>query len=229
LAKNNQDSKPPEWILQLQDLAYEIEDFLEDLGRNPRASRSSRLFQLASTMVMDPRPEHLRRIQHFKTRITRIREGAAATPSPSTNGRSASSPPLDTPVAQQLVGIELPKRELAHLLISTAGGHQNELKVISILGCGGSGKTTLARALQEDPSVVQHFHYRAIVEAPSGSDPPAVITTVKRILQQLGRVGEEGNAGDDHRHQLEILRHFLCDKRFSLSLIEALFFFRKPS
>jgi hypothetical protein len=50
--------------------------------------------------------------------------------------------------------IEQETRELAHLLI-TAGNH--DIKVVSIVGTGGMGKTTLAQKIFNEKSIQEHF------------------------------------------------------------------------
>ncbi|KAL6843325.1 hypothetical protein ACP4OV_027038 [Aristida adscensionis] len=212
--------KPEEWILQLQDLAYDIEDFIDRRGQERGKSAPVRLVEVA--MVTDPRPEHLLRIDHFKDRIRGIRASreslartrgtttqpqaaaaaaaAAAGADPLAPGTSASPPapsrrytasasPVQ-PADQQLVGVEAPKGELAELL-SAAGGHQSQLKVISIVGCSGLGKTTLARALYKDASVVDQFPLRAWVEASSPTQAQAG-SILHSILQQVA-------GSDDHQ------------------------------
>ncbi|KAM7502937.1 hypothetical protein LguiB_001841 [Lonicera macranthoides] len=46
-------------------------------------------------------------------------------------------------------------------LVDQLTGHQKRLEVIPIVGMPGLGKTTLARQVYNDPSVVYHFHIRA--------------------------------------------------------------------
>jgi predicted nuclease with TOPRIM domain len=98
--------KPEEWILQLQDLAYDMEDFIEQRGRDPQASAPIRLLHMA--MVVDPRPEHIARIDHFKDRIKRIQsswsrdESRPTTPPTSTQeagGNSGNNPAVSGPWA----------------------------------------------------------------------------------------------------------------------------------
>ncbi|KAI5675106.1 hypothetical protein M9H77_06056 [Catharanthus roseus] len=57
----------------------------------------------------------------------------------------------------KMVGFDSEATELIDKLV----GGRKQLEVISIIGMGGIGKTTLAKRLFNDPSVVYHFYVRA--------------------------------------------------------------------
>jgi hypothetical protein len=224
--------KPEEWILQLQDLAYDMEDFIEQRGRDPQASAPIRLLHMA--MVVDPRPEHIARIDHFKDRIKRIQsswsrdESRPTTPPTSTQeagGNSGNNPAVSGPWAGSSAAGSSSARfspcEQKHLgtgksdlleLLSGDHGQQKELKVISILGCSGSGKTTLARAVYEDGSVIERFPRRAFVDVSVHDDASKIL---QHILTQVRRGAVHSDSIDLTRDLQECLRN----KRFiSLSL-----------
>ncbi|XP_051202096.1 disease resistance protein RGA4-like [Lolium perenne] len=197
--------KPEEWIFLLQDLAYDIEDFIERRGRDPQTCAPFRLLHIA--MVMDSRPEHIALIEHFKNQISRIQssrqkdESHPTTQPTSTKkaeGKSGHGPGVAGPSAcsdatgsssASLTPCEYNKHlgtgksDILELLLGD-DGQQKELKVISILGFSGSGKTTLARAVYKDESVVKLFPLRAIIDVPVFSNAFGILQC---ILKQVRR------------------------------------------
>ncbi|CAM0958956.1 unnamed protein product [Alopecurus aequalis] len=90
-------------------------------------------------------------------------------------GQSVSTSDVASPADP--VGIDKPKLEISGLLRG-----KNNLKVISIVGFGGSGKTTLARAVYNCGEVHEDFRLRAWVVASKHKDGNELLDA---ILQQL--------------------------------------------
>ncbi|CAL5080795.1 unnamed protein product [Urochloa decumbens] len=170
-------------LQQLQELAYDIEDFVAALW----VPGPSGALVLTAT-GMDPRPQYGDRIDEFRKILKNLQgqkrteakalfrssQGGGDTDyhsdamSATLAGSSASSsPPRYTP-RKDLVGINKPIQDIIDLM-STANGGQHDaerkkLRVISIVGCRGIGKTALARAAYEDPRVFNKFDCVAWVE-----------------------------------------------------------------
>nr|AAK84083.1 putative resistance protein [Triticum monococcum] len=106
--------------------------------------------------------------------------------------------------AADLVGIDGPKYELVKWLRNG----EDEQKVVSIVGCAGLGKTTLAKQVYDELRVT--FEYRAFV---SISQSPDMATILKCVLSQF-------HAQDYSSDEIEIpklinqIRDFLQDKRY---------------
>ncbi|CAL4980274.1 unnamed protein product [Urochloa decumbens] len=217
--ENLEDATQETRILQLQELAYDIEDFIEGLSVPGGGSGF-----ILTAMGMDSRPRELDRIDYFKENIERLRKwqptaiascqqhifrgstdhGAAS--SPGTSG--SSEPPLHTRCRQEskLVGIAKPKEEILQLLSTAAsGGRQQQLRVVSIVGRRGLGKTTLARVVYEDPAVVEQFTHRAWVVASGckGADPQALLNRIHRDFQR-GTAGTTTTDLPDKRYLVVI-------------------------
>ncbi|TVU43042.1 hypothetical protein EJB05_09477, partial [Eragrostis curvula] len=103
----------------------------------------------------------------------------------------------------RLVGIDGPKKHIIERLLN---GSSDELKVVSIVGCGGLGKTTLANQVYH--SIKRQFPCAAFVTVSRNPD-------IRRILCNISRgVGITYNRPDDDVGQLiDTLREHLQDKR----------------
>jgi disease resistance protein RPM1 len=170
-------------IRQLQELAYDIEDFVEGLWE-PGKYGCVRV-----ALGMDLRPPQLERIGMFQKKITslkdewkKIAESSEGEDTDVVDGTSAPPPDEDSqPV--QLQGIDGAKREILELL-SPSPAERQQLRVVSIVGCHGVGKTTLARAVYEDRrrSASQDFDCVAWVVA-SGCDNKKAL--LDKILESV--------------------------------------------
>nr|ADM65815.1 leaf rust resistance protein Lr10 [Triticum dicoccoides] len=110
--------------------------------------------------------------------------------------------------AADLVGIDGPKHELVKWLRNGEDESVHQQKVVSIVGCAGLGKTTLAKQVYDELRI--NFEYRAFV---SISRSPDMATILKCVLSQF-------HAQDYSSDESEIpklvdqIRDLLQDKRY---------------
>ncbi|EAZ15165.1 hypothetical protein OsJ_30581 [Oryza sativa Japonica Group] len=113
--------------------------------------------------------------------------------------------------ATDLVGIDHAREELIKTLTEGEDSSKQQLKIISIVGFGGPGKTTLARAVHE--KIEAQFDCSAFV---SVSRNPDVRMIFKKMLHQLDKV-KYANINESSRDEIQLideLREFLQDKRY---------------
>ncbi|XP_051119163.1 putative late blight resistance protein homolog R1B-17 [Andrographis paniculata] len=91
-------------------------------------------------------------------------------------------------------------------------GHSSQLQVIPVVGMGGIGKTTLARAAFDDPRSVYHFDRRAWVTVTQDYD---VIGVLCSILKNMG-VNIDGFHGEDEDFLKEHIYKHLIGRRYLL-------------
>ncbi|KAM3196697.1 hypothetical protein ACQJBY_072413 [Aegilops geniculata] len=105
--------------------------------------------------------------------------------------------------AANLVGIEGPREEVISYLMNT----QKKLKVVSVVGFGGLGKTTLAKQVFD--KIKGHFDCVAFF---SVSQRPDLRVLLNRLQLKLGINVSSHNCGFDDI--IEELREYFTDKRY---------------
>lgn len=107
--------------------------------------------------------------------------------------------------ATQLIGIDGPRDEIIKTLVEGSEGSGKQLKIISIVGLRGLGKTTLANAVYEKLS--GQFDCWAFVSVSSNPD-------IKKLLKDtLSSLGKNPKEEMDERQLFCVLREFLQTKR----------------
>lgn len=212
--ENNQGATHESKVVLLKELAYDIEDFI-DRTWVPGASGP-----LLSVFGLDPRPEIVQKIEHFKGSIQKVRtwQPDAGSSNGEDSAATRSSCPSATPpnpYSQDLDHEDTFRSICRHrcelgMLLSAAEGQ--ELKVISIVGCRGVGKTSLARAVYDDCR--DEYDCVAWVIA---SEYPNLEELLAKLLKEAQRTAKptptaaQGSISDTEQTSL---RNFLSDKRY---------------
>ncbi|XP_044978356.1 disease resistance protein RGA5-like [Hordeum vulgare subsp. vulgare] len=111
----------------------------------------------------------------------------------------------------ELVGIEETRDQLINMLIGGDDWSKHPLKTVSIVGFGGLGKTTLARAAYD--KIKLNFDCGAFV---SVSQNPNIKKILKSILFELDKVkyADIYNVEREETHLIDELIEFLHEKRY---------------
>nr|XP_027080296.1 disease resistance protein RPM1-like [Coffea arabica] len=200
-----EDAQPTlqQWIKQVRDAAYDTEDILDEfVARFARHDATGfygsvrRIF--SSIKNLRARHRVASEIQSIKSRIESISAGhqryqseygisAQASNSLSavndTTWRYSRDDALLVEEAK-LVGIDQPKK---HLISELLKGDDYQLKVVSVVGMGGLGKTTLVKKVHEDPEVRRHFPVRAWVTVSETCDFQFLLKDLIRQLHEAGK------------------------------------------
>ncbi|CAL5010171.1 unnamed protein product [Urochloa decumbens] len=203
------DGPAKEWRNQVKDMSYDIEDcidtFMHHLGEN---DATTGLVKKTARIIKKLRARHqiASKIEKIKAQVKEVDNRRKRY-----NLDACVHQPTNVPVdprvlvtledAKNLAGINGPMDELIQLVMS---GDQ-ELKVASIVGFGGLGKTTLANQVYR--KLEGQFHCRAFV---SVSQKPDMAKLLEKILSQIGCNSQTGDL-DDILHKI---KNYLQDKRY---------------
>jgi nucleoside-triphosphatase THEP1 len=111
-----------------------------------------------------------------------------------------------------LVGIDKPMDELMKSLFEGGDVPKRKLKTVSIIGFGGLGKTTLAKAVYD--KISKKFDCGVFVPVGQNPDMKKVFGD---ILHELGLQTYNVSSPMDVRQLINQLQKFLADKRYALS------------
>jgi disease resistance protein RPM1 len=218
---------------QLQELAYDVEDFVAGLW-DPAAYG-----KLLVAIRMDPRTEQLRSIEQFKETISSLANDLkhqSTEPDTDQGAAISSDPDEDDAEEEQLEAMDGPKSKIIELLKPSPGEGQ-QLRVISIVGCRGVGKTALARAVYDKYSSSDEFDCVAWVIASGRNKKKALLDKIlESVLADLASRPAphhtEGNAPSTEAEGASTaklsLRDILSDKRSvsqSFNFGECFYFF----
>ncbi|CAL4997020.1 unnamed protein product [Urochloa decumbens] len=209
------------WRDQVRELAYDIEDCIDafmDRVDHEHEGPTGILGLFHKLKKLIPRHEITKELEELKARAIEASERHkrySFMEQPAHRSRSYGVDPRLPALYEEidrLVGIAGPKKEVIELLAMEMNGSSSaKLRVVSIAGCGGLGKTTLAKQVYD--TIRSQFSCAAFASVSQTPD-------VRKILRDIAKgVGFIQNTGDDDEQQLiDKLRGYLQDKRYLVVL-----------
>ncbi|XP_021316917.1 putative disease resistance RPP13-like protein 2 isoform X2 [Sorghum bicolor] len=212
------DLQTKEWRDQVREMSYDIEDCVDDYMRQlqnepQRHSGVVGFFFGYVQKVKDliTRHEIAEQIQELKARIVEVGHRRKRYKIDDTvNFGGTNVIPVDRRLPALyaelggLVGISVPRDEVIKLVDDGAQG----VKVVSIVGCGGLGKTTIAN--QVYINIAEKFDCQAFV---SLTQNPDMVIIFQSILTQVKKDECDSTSSCDKELLISELRDFLKDKR----------------
>nr|TKS01917.1 putative disease resistance protein RGA4 isoform X2 [Populus alba] len=203
--KQKQNHQIEDWLKKLREAVYDAEDLLDDFSTQvlrkqlmpgKRVSREVRLFFSRSNQFvygsrMGHRVKALRErldgieIDSKKFNFVRGEERASLT---TEREQTTSSEPEIT------VGRESDKAAVKIFLMNS--NYEHNVSVISVVGMGGLGKTTLAQHVFNDEQVKAHFGVRLWVSVSGGLD-------VRKIIKGAVGTGDSDDQLESLKEKLE--------------------------
>ncbi|TVU48840.1 hypothetical protein EJB05_00119, partial [Eragrostis curvula] len=210
------------WANEIRELSYDIEDSVNDFmynfecnsNSNPRGLKGfvDRIVRFLATI--NTRHEISKELQSLKRRVIEVSErrtrykidDAASKPNRTTLDLRLLALYAET---SGLVGINGPTEEFIQLM-SEQGVPASERKVLSIVGFGGLGKTTLANQIFR--KMEGQFQCRAFI---SVSQKPNIKRIFRTVLSQVDPLACEHTMESwDENEYISALRKFIFDKRY---------------
>ncbi|KAF7076441.1 hypothetical protein CFC21_081093 [Triticum aestivum] len=211
------------WISLVRELAYDTKDifdkFIHHLGkRGHRGGFKEFLRKITLPLkTLGARREIADQIDDLKDRIKQVKDLKDSyklndVPS-STTGHLAVDPRLHAVFAEEahLVGVDGPRDDLAKWMVEEGNNSSKPRKVLSIVGFGGLGKTTLANEVYR--KIQEQFDCKAFV---SVSQKPDIKKIMKDVISQVScQGGSTKDTSDwDEIKSISKLRELLQNKRY---------------
>ena len=211
------DTQTRAWIGRVRELAHDTEDWVDlfairvDAAAGASSSGFVAFFRrgVDKLRTLPARHDIANELQDLKKRVVELSEQRnryrVVPPVPE------AARPVDPRLTAlfvdpgSLVGLEGPVQELSKIVMDTEGC--TDLKIVSIVGTAGAGKTTLANAFYRGLEVQNGFHCRAFV---SVGQKPDLVRILSDIFSQLG---ERHRGGQDINQVIGSIRNLLSDKR----------------
>ncbi|XP_044954660.1 disease resistance protein RGA5-like [Hordeum vulgare subsp. vulgare] len=216
------DEQVKEWISLVRELAYDTEDcfdkFIHHLGDGgPQEAGFKEFFRKMARRLKTLGARHgiANQIDDLNLRIKEVKELKTSYKlddvAGSSSGNAAVDPRLAALFAEEahLVGLDDPRDDLAKWVMEDENKHGR--KVLSIVGFGGLGKTTLANEVSR--KIRGHFDCHAFV---SVSQKPDTMKIIKDVISQVSYSDEFKKDIEtwDEKKSISKLRELLKEKRY---------------
>ncbi|CAI9764677.1 unnamed protein product [Fraxinus pennsylvanica] len=225
-AAEDDDPELKVWVKQVRDVAYDTEDIIDDfmLQFHHKSDGFLRKFIL-SIRNLRTHYKIASEIQNIKSRIIEIAEGHRRysyrfnVPGEASTSRCVSNRGMDRRgdalllEETELVGIEDPKKQIIRWLVE----EESRLKVVSVVGMGGLGKTTLVKKVYDDFVVKKHFQNHAWITVSQSFEVEELLKdTIQQLFEQMKQTPPE-NLSTMNRNRLKaIIKDFLRQRRYVL-------------
>ncbi|VAI63639.1 unnamed protein product [Triticum turgidum subsp. durum] len=211
------------WTNEVRELSYDLEDaidnFMQSVGdkdEKPDGFIEKMKHTLGELGKMKARHRIAKEIQDLKKQIIEMSDTNARYKGRQTftSTKNESIDPRALAIfehASKLVGIEEPKAEIIKLLTGKdeCASIEEQLKMVSIVGSGGMGKTTLANQVYQ--KLKEEFKYKAFV---SVSRNPDMMNILRTILSEVNCQGYAYTEAGSIQQLIRKICDCLTEKRY---------------
>nr|GLL25823.1 disease resistance protein RPM1-like isoform X5 [Ipomoea trifida] len=201
------------WVKIVRELAYDTEDVLDEFlfhfgGRHTGGGFFTKMKNKYNS-AKNLRTQHrlALALQKIKARISENSQYQPILPTTTVHNHNQQLHVRVGALFQEdsdLVGFENSKQSLIKLLV---GAVDDDLRVHSVVGMGGLGKTTLVKKAYDDAQVTMHFQCRVWVTV---SETFKIEELLKDVIKQLGNAAN----GDSADELIQSVRDILSEQRY---------------
>ncbi|XP_027342833.1 putative disease resistance RPP13-like protein 1 [Abrus precatorius] len=173
------------WLDDLKDAVLDAEDVLDEINTEYlryKVEGESKSFTQVRSLFSSPFNTLNAKLEAISGRLEHFVKQKDILGLQSVYRRVSYSISTDSLVEPVVVAREDDKAKLLNMLLSDVDANSNNIEVITILGMGGRGKTTLAQYLYNDSEVQKHFDLKAWVRV---SDVHDVFKVTKQIAESV--------------------------------------------
>ncbi|GAU16457.1 hypothetical protein TSUD_118060 [Trifolium subterraneum] len=218
------------WVKQLREASFRIEDVIDEyvmyLGQRINNSGCIASLKKVAEIIKTMKQRHriASEMKDIKLSINEIKERSLRYEFKTENNGSGSSKGIsqigsfsDPRMASlfieeaQVVGFESPRDELVSCLVEGT----NELMLVSVVGMGGLGKTTLSNHVFHNKVVKKHFDCRCFITvSQSYTVRELLIDMVKKFCKDCNEPIPKGLLTMDDKTLIAQVRQYLESKRY---------------
>ncbi|XP_019164378.1 PREDICTED: disease resistance protein RPM1-like isoform X5 [Ipomoea nil] len=213
--REEMDPQVKAWVKIVRELAYDTEDVLDEFlfrfgGRHTGGGFFTKM-KNKFTSAKNLKAQHrlALALQKIKARISENSQYQPILPTTTVHNQQLHDGRVDALFQKDsdLVGFENSKHSLIKLLL---GAVDDDLRVHSVVGMGGLGKTTLVKKAYDDAQVIKHFQHRVWVTV---SETFKIEELLKDVIKQLGNPPNGFEAWDSAK-LIESVRNILSEQKY---------------
>ncbi|CAJ2638714.1 unnamed protein product [Trifolium pratense] len=216
------------WVNQLRETSFRIEDVIDeyimyDAQKVNNSGSLASIKKLAQNIkTLKQRHQIASEIQDIKSSLGQIKQrslryGFKYESGSSSSGGSKAHRIDDSRMTHyfideaEIVGFEYSRDELVSCLVEGT----NDLLLVSVVGMGGVGKTTLAKIVFDNQSVNEHFDCRAFITVSQAYNARELLTEmIKQFSKDSNEPIPKGLQKMDEQTLITHVREYLESKRY---------------